>query len=71
MGVARQDQLVLLLLTRWLQLLRAVLLCTKRCQRSRTLPRLSPYIWIGHVFRMLSMHGFVVARVVEGGDASP
>ena len=67
MGVARQDQLVLLPLTRWLQLLRVVLLCAKRCQRRETLPRLPPYLWVGHVLRMLSIHGFAV---VKGGGAA-
>ena len=41
------------------QLLRAVLLCAKQCQRTKTLPRLSPYLWIGHVLRAISMHAFV------------
>ena len=40
------------------QLARAVLLCAKRCERRGTLPRLTPYVWIGHVLRMMRMHGF-------------
>ena len=49
------------------QLLRAVLLCHKRCQRTKTLPRLPADIWIRHVLRAISMHAFVPR---EQGEAA-
>ena len=49
-------------LLRFTQLLRAVLLCAKRCQRTKTLPRLSPYLWMGHVLPAISMPAFAARK---------
>ena len=43
-------------------LLRAVLLSAKRGQRTQTLPRLSPYLWMGHVLPALRMHAFALRK---------
>ena len=54
--------LALLLNTYTPQLLRAVLLCAKRCQRTQTLPRLSPYLWIGHVLPAIPVRACCVPK---------
>ena len=45
-----------------LQLLRSVFLCAKRCQRTKALPRLSPYLWMGHVLPTIPMHVFAARK---------
>ena len=44
------------------QLLLTVMLCAKRRQRTRTLPGLSPYLWMEHVLPAIPMYAFAKVR---------